>query len=155
MPSQPDPDSFGFLVTDVSRLIRAELDRRIADAGLGLTPGEGRTLAHAARAGEVRQIELAERMGVEPMTLSAFLDRLEKRGLVERRSDPRDRRAKLVAITEAAWPVLEKIRQAGIAMRADVSRNIDPALWEQLNDGLRQARDTLVAMRAQRESDAA
>lgn len=155
MPVQPDPDSFGFLITDLSRLIRAEMDRRIADAGLGLTPAEGRTLAHAARAGEVRHIELAERMGVEPMTLSAFLDRLEGRGLIERKPDPKDRRAKLVAITEAAGPVLEKIRQAGIAMRIDVSRDIDPVLWDQLNAGLRQARDALVAMRAQpRESDA-
>ena len=66
-------------MTDLSRLIRAEMDRRISDAGLGLTPGEGRTLVYAARAGEVRQIELAERMGVEPMTLSSYLDRLEAR----------------------------------------------------------------------------
>ncbi len=40
-------------------------------------------------------------------------------------------------------------------MRIDVSRDIDPVLWDQLNAGLRQARDALVAMRAQpRESDA-
>ena len=51
MPQHPDPDTFGFLVTDLSRLIRAEMDRRISDAGLGLTPGEGRTLVYAARAG--------------------------------------------------------------------------------------------------------
>ncbi len=52
-------------------MIRAEVDRRTGEAGLGLTPGEGRTLSHAFRAGGVRQNVLAERMGVEAMTLSA------------------------------------------------------------------------------------
>lgn len=157
MPQSPDPESFGFMVADLSRLIRAEMDRRIAATGLGLTPGEGRTLAHAARAGEVRQIDLADRMGVEPMTLSAYLDRLEGRGLVKRSPDPTDRRAKLVRLTPAAAAVLEKVRQAGTAMRADISRDMDPMLWEQLNAGLRQAREALIAMRASQanESDAA
>ena len=157
MPQHPDPDTFGFLVTDLSRLIRAEMDRRISDAGLGLTPGEGRTLVHAARAGEVRQIELAERMGVEPMTLSGYLDRLEARGLIERKPDPTDRRAKLVALTGAAEHVLEQVRDVGTRMRADISRDIAAVDWEHLNAGLRQARDALVAMRAAqlRESNAA
>ena len=157
MPQHPDPDTFGFLVTDLSRLIRAEMDRRISDAGLGLTPGEGRTLVHAARAGEVRQIELAERMGVEPMTLSGYLDRLEARGLIERKPDPTDRRAKLVALTAAAEGVLDQVRDVGTRMRADISRDIAAVDWEQLNAGLLQARDALVAMRAAqlRESDAA
>ena len=157
MPQHPDPDTFGFLVTDLSRLIRAEMDRRISDAGIGLTPGEGRTLAHAARAGEVRQIELAERMGVEPMTLSGYLDRLEARGLIERKPDPTDRRAKLVALTAAAEGVLDQVRDVGTRMRADISRDIAAVDWEQLNAGLLQARDALVAMRAAqlRESDAA
>ena len=157
MPQHPDPDTFGFLVTDLSRLIRAEMDRRISDAGLGLTPGEGRTLVYAARAGEVRQIELAERMGVEPMTLSGYLDRLEARGLIERKPDPTDRRAKLVALTAAAEGVLDQVRDVGTRMRADISRDIAAVDWEHLNAGLRQARDALVAMRAAqlRESDAA
>ncbi|WP_244439793.1 hypothetical protein [Nitratireductor aquibiodomus] len=38
-----NPDSFGFLVADIHRLIRGTMDRAIADAGLGVTPGEART----------------------------------------------------------------------------------------------------------------
>ena len=105
-----DTDTFGFLATDISRLIRADLDRRIGKTGIGLTAGEGRTLIHAARAGSVRQNVLAERMGVEAMTLSSFLDRLEGRGLVTRRPDPADRRAKLIEITEAADAVISDIQ---------------------------------------------
>src|SRR6185295_14176989 len=98
MRSLVDPDSFGFLVTDLSRMIRAEMDRRVAEAGLGITAGEARTLSHAARSGAVRQNVLAERMGIEAMTLSGYVDRLEARGLVTRRADPADGRAKLVEL---------------------------------------------------------
>lgn len=158
MPLLQDPDSFGFLITDVSRLIRAEFDRRVADAGLGLTPGEARTLSHAFRAGVVRQTVLAERMGVEAMTLSTYLDRLEARRLVERRPDPSDRRAKLVHLAEGAHDVLETIQAIGATLRADVAEKISASEWEHLNTALRLARDSLNQLRLEairRESDAA
>jgi DNA-binding MarR family transcriptional regulator len=145
-----DPNSFGFLVTDLSRLIRAELDRRITQAGLGLTPGEGRTLAHAARAGLVRQNVLAERLGVEAMTVSTYIDRLEAKGLVERVPDPDDRRAKLVRLTEAASEVLGDVNAAAASIRTDASASMDPADWAALLRLLRQARDNLAELRAEK-----
>lgn len=143
-----DPNSFGFLITDLSRLIRAEMDRRISEAGLGLTPGESRTLAHAARAGVVRQNVLAERIGIEAMTLSTYVDRLEAKGLVERVPDPDDRRAKLVRLTEAASEALGGVNSAAASIRADASASIDPADWATLLNLLRQARDNLAEARA-------
>ena len=156
MPSV-DPDSFGFLVTDVTRLIRAEMDRRIGEAGLGLTPGEGRTLSHVARAGAARQNVIAERMGIEAMTVSGTLDRLEARGLVERQPDPADRRAKLVQLTDAGEAMLESIRPISAALRADAADGIDPAEWQRLLDMLKSVRTNLSAVRdaARKESAAA
>lgn len=101
MPPRSDPDNVGFLVADVTRLLRAEMDRRITAAGLELNPGDARTLSHAARCGTVRQNLLAERIGVEAMTVSSSLDRLEALGLIERQADSADRRAKLVHVTRA------------------------------------------------------
>jgi DNA-binding MarR family transcriptional regulator len=148
MPPAIDPNSFGFLVTDLSRLVRAETDRRIADAGLGLTPGEGRTLAHAARAGMVRQNVLAERIGIEAMTLSAYIDRLEAKGLVERVPDQNDRRAKLVRLTDAALDALGGVAAAAASIRADASASMDAEDWAALLRLLRQARDNLAGLRA-------
>ena len=153
--AQIDPDSFGFLVTDLARQIRAEMDRRIAEAGLGLTPGEGRALAHAARAGEVRQNVLAERMGLEAMTVTGYLDRLEARGLVERVPDPGDRRAKLVRLTQAAETVMERILPISAALRADASNGIPAADWARFLDTLKSVRQNLGAARADARKEGA
>ena len=142
-----DPEALGFLLTDVARLLRAELDRRITDAGLGLTPAEARTLVHASRAESSRQSMLAERMGVEAMTLSSYLDRLEARGLLRREPDPSDRRAKLVTITAEAEPVLEEIMRISAELRDDVSGSLTPAQVDELRDGLKRIRRDLLVMR--------
>jgi MarR family transcriptional regulator, transcriptional regulator for hemolysin len=143
MPSRSDTDTFGFLVTDIARLIRQEFDRQIGDAGIGVTPGEARALSHAARAGTVRQNVLAERMGVEAMTLSAYLDRLEAHGLIERTTDPTDRRAKLVHLTDAAEETLVRIREIGLKARGRAERSLTPAEWEMLQTLLKRVRAEL------------
>ena len=155
MTLQIDTDSFGFLITDLSRLLRAEMDRRTSEAGLGLTPGEARTLAHAARAGSVRQNMLADRMGVEAMTLSAFLDRLEARGLVSRTPDPADRRAKLVHLTGAADRVLDEVRAVSMGLRAQAAEPLTPGEWETLQSLLKRVRAGLAAHACRKTGDAA
>lgn len=137
-----DPDTFGFLISDLARLFRGEMDRRTAE-DIGLTAGESRALAHAARAGAVRQNVLAERMGLEPMTVSSYLDRLEARGFIERHADPTDRRAKIVRLTPAASPVLDRIRAVSAGVRTDASQGMTAAEWEQFIAMLKQARANL------------
>ncbi|WP_245415010.1 MarR family winged helix-turn-helix transcriptional regulator [Aureimonas flava] len=121
---------------------------------MGLTPGEIRALGHVIRFRGSRQAVLAERMGVEPMTLSAYLDRLEARKLIHRTMDPNDRRAKLIEPTEEAFRIMreldplfdkifsfatqglteEQIRAAGAVLRI-VRGNLstDPQLEEPVN----------------------
>lgn len=147
MPLKFDPDTIGFLIADVSRLLRAEFDRRTGGIGLDLTPAEARTLVNVARGGGLRQAALAERMGVEAMTLSTYLDRLEARGLVAREADPADRRAKLVRVTGEAYPVLEEIMRVSAELRADISGSFTPAELDAFRDGLKRIRRRLVAMR--------
>lgn len=147
MPPRYSPDTIGFLIVDVSRLLRAEFDRRTGGAGLGLTPAEARTLSNVARTGPVRQSVLAERMGIEAMTLSACLDRLEAQGLVTRAPDPSDRRAKLVDTTDAAGPALDKIFAVSAEVRADMTAGIEAARVEEFRRMLMAIRANLVAMR--------
>jgi len=100
---------FGFLLIDSARLLRARFDQALENAQLGLTAGEARALVHIGMGEPSRQTALAARMGVEPMTLVGFLDRLETAGLVVREPDPSDRRAKLVRLTPQAQPLLERV----------------------------------------------
>ena len=116
-----DPDlptrPLGFLVGDIARLLRRRFEKALAEADTGLTAGEARTLAFVEHYPDQRQSALAERFGVEPMTMCGFLDRLENAGLVARRPDPSDRRAKLVALTAAAEPVLDRIHAEAVTIR--------------------------------------
>ncbi len=149
-----DPEAFGFMATDLARLLRTEMDRRIATSTISVTPAEVRTLAHAARAGSVRQNVLAERLGVEPMTLSTLIDRLEGRGLVQRVADPADRRAKLVELTDAADSVLAEAGIIAQSIREDASRGVDPADWAVFLRVLKTARDNVLSVKRE-ESEAA
>lgn len=149
MPTNVEPGTFGLLVNDVARLMRSEMDRRTDEAGLGLTSGEGRTLFHARIAGPVRQTILADRLGVEAMTLSGVLDRLEAKGFVERQPDPADRRAKLVQLTLAGNAVVEQIQPIAAGIRADASHGLAAEEWELFLTVLRKTRTNLLAARAE------
>lgn len=102
-------NAIGFLLTDTARLFRQFFEKTVTQNGFGLTPGEVRALGNAMRFSGSRQAILAERMGIEPMTLSAYLDRLETQGLIERSVDPTDRRAKIVRPTAAATEIMQQL----------------------------------------------
>lgn len=115
----PHEAPLGFLVNDVARLIRTGFAQRVQEAGLGLTGGEARALMHAVNAGGARQTEIAERMGVEPMTLCGYVDKLEGRGLVSRKPHAEDRRAKRIVPTEEAAETLAVIMPLAYALMDD------------------------------------
>ncbi|TPE53904.1 MarR family winged helix-turn-helix transcriptional regulator [Amaricoccus solimangrovi] len=134
MPESIDPNNASFLVADLARLMRLEFERRIAEEPISVTPAEARVLAHVARGGTTRQCVLAERLGIGPMSMTGFLDRLEAAGLVARVPDSRDRRAKLVSLTEAARPVLATIARTGEAARARARGDIPEEDWRRFQE---------------------
>ena len=79
-----------FLLHDVARLLRVDADKR---ARLhGMTRAQWGILIWLERQPGISQKELSELLEVEPITVARLIDRLEARGMVERRPDPRDRR---------------------------------------------------------------
>lgn len=139
---RPDA-SIGFLTTDVSRLIRRAFERELAASDLPLTVGQARTLAYVVAHAGRRQSALAERMGIEPMTLVNFLDQLEQLGLVERRPHPSDRRAKTVHTTPAAEPLLAALDAIAGRVRARVVAGLTPRQVDALIHTLEHIRDGL------------
>lgn len=103
-----DPDrNVGFLLHDVSRLLRKNFDRRAR--ALGLTRAQWRVLAHLAPRQGINQTALAEILEIENITVARHIDRLEDTGWVERRPDPDDRRAWHLYLTGKARPILDQM----------------------------------------------
>ncbi|WKD26298.1 MarR family transcriptional regulator [Pseudoalteromonas sp. KG3] len=67
-----------------------------------MTLAEAKALKYVARQQGVRQVELADKLEIQPITLARLIDQLEKLHLVERRADPSDRRAYLIYLTKHA-----------------------------------------------------
>lgn len=146
MSTRPDPDALGFVLIDVARMLRSAFERRIATAGLGLTPGEARTLVRIATLEGSRQLEIAQQMGIEPMTLSTYLDRLQSLGFIERRADPADRRAKLIHTTPAATEVIARIRVEQLELMRLVTGGIGEDDLSLMHERMKHLRANLSAL---------
>lgn len=142
------PEPLTFLILDLARLIRQQFEADLDAAGLGMTAGEARTLLWANRFPGLRQTALAEKLGVEPMTLVGFLDRLEAAGLIARLPDPNDRRAKLVHPTDAAKSPGERIEAIALAVRARAMADIEGEQVEAMRAGLAHMRTALSRTKA-------
>ena len=90
--------NFGFRVARITRRLRQAVDGELRS--YGLTEATWRPLAYLGRLGEgIRQKELAQALGIEGPSLVRLLDSLERRGLIERRADADDRRARGIYLT--------------------------------------------------------
>jgi MarR family transcriptional regulator for hemolysin len=114
-----------FLLSDVARLLRTCADQEARR--FGMTRAQWGVLFRLQRNEGLKQSELADLLEVQPITLTRLIDRLCDNGLIERRSDPNDRRAKRLFLTPAAKPVLEKVTAAAETMMASVLTGLDPA----------------------------
>lgn len=88
--------------------MRRYYDRRAS--ALGVTTAQWRVLAWLGHQPGLKQVELAERLDVEPITAGRIIDRLQEAGLVERKPDPVDRRVWRLELTDKAGPIVAKLR---------------------------------------------
>jgi len=100
-----------FSINDVGRLLRTYADQKAAR--FGMTRAKWAVLARLDRSEGLKQSELADILDLQPITLTRLLDQLCDNGLIERRADPDDRRAKRLYLTPAARPLLERLSDLG------------------------------------------
>src|SRR3954470_3982627 len=112
--SQP---TLGFLLHDVARFLRKRFEQHAR--GLGLTRSQWQVLAFLAPNEGIHQGGLAEILEIEPITLVRILDKLESRGLIERRQHPTDRRIWQLYLRDAARPLIAEMKTIGEATRAE------------------------------------
>lgn len=117
---------FGFRVARIARRLRQAVDAELRV--FGLTEATWRPLAYVGRlGGGVRQKELATALSIEGPSLVRLLDNLERRGLIERREDETDRRARGIYLTRAGRELAVRVAKVGTEIQARLLANVPPA----------------------------
>jgi MarR family transcriptional regulator, transcriptional regulator for hemolysin len=130
-----------FLLHDVARLMRVDADKRAR--AHGMTRAQWGILIWLERQPGLSQKELAEILEVEPITVARLIDRLEARGMVERRPDPKDRRIWRLHLCPPAYPVLREIDRQRAQMRTLATDGLDEATLETMTEALIRMKMTL------------
>jgi DNA-binding MarR family transcriptional regulator len=136
-------DSLGFVLADVSRLLRQCFQKQLV--GSSLTLAQAKALVTVYRQQGLRQVELAELMEIQPITLTRLIDQLVNDGVVERRLDPTDRRAYRLYLTPAAAPHLAAIEQVADIVQPIACQGLDENESTVLLSALRKMRDNLTS----------
>lgn len=117
---------FGLQLVRLARRWRRELDRRLAV--VGLTDATWAPLIHLKESGDgLSQKDLAASVGIDGSSLVRLLDLLAERGLIERRADRMDRRARRVFLTPAGHEAVLTIRGLILEAEADMLADLSNA----------------------------
>ena len=116
-----DPESFGTLLFQTSRIWRQRLDQRLRP--LGLSQAKWRTILHLSD-GHLTQCELAERLGIEEPTLARCLAGMESEGWVKRQNAAHDRRCKTVHLQRKSNVLWNRIEETARTLRHELVETI-------------------------------
>lgn len=135
------------LLVEGSRAVEGRLQEGLRAAGYGDVRPAHYAVFRYLRPGGSRVTELAETAGMTRQSMGELVDHLERGGYVERRPDPRDRRARVVVPTEAG--------RRGIGVAAELVAGIEEALAKRMGEerleGLAGSLEELAALLAEQD----
>lgn len=137
-------------IGETAHALRRAFDRRVS--GLGVTRAQWRVLVKLSRHPGLRQVELADLLDVEPITLCRIIDRLEDAQLVYRRRDPDDRRVWRLELTATAAPVVEKLRLVAAELHAQAFAGLNQSDTEKLSRMLETIRNNVAVRETARKA---
>jgi DNA-binding MarR family transcriptional regulator len=142
----PDPDRLhvGQLLVHLTRQFQTELYARLVDAGI-----EGARVPHThvtayIRADGSRLTDLATQARMTRPAMAELVDDLERLGMVERRADPTDGRAKLICLTEEGWNAM----RTGHAIIAQLEADYEHLIGAEQFETMCQAMQALLVAQA-------
>lgn len=133
------------LLYDVARHMRTYSDQVAAKHGM--TRAQWIILSRLERQPNLSQSELAAVAEVSPITVARLIDRLETLGLVERCTDPDDRRIWRLRLTLAAAPVLREIKDFRARLSRLMTEALTPPVIDAMASGLRQMKENVTRQR--------
>ena len=136
---------------ETSRMLRRQFNRHAAS--VGATSAQWRAMFWLSRQPGMKQVELAEKLDVEPITAGRTIDRLEEAGLVERQRDPVDRRVWRLYLTDKAEPMIGQLKIVAEQVLAGALAGIDKAEIAAMRGTLAKIRENVSAVEgAERKS---
>lgn len=143
-------ETLGFLLSDVSRLLRRRFDERARASGASVA--QWRVLKILERREGLNQGQLAELLEVEPITCCRMIDRLEEAAFVERRRDPADRRAWRIYLTDKSRPVLADLHSLAGELIEESLQGLNPRQRDELVASLNAIRANLSPVQESNEA---
>ncbi len=141
--SKNDPTQlFGFRIHEIARLLSRTFEQQTSQ--LQVTREQARVLAYIAVNEGAKQADIARLMDVQKIRITKLVDDLEQQALIERRSDPGDRRVNRLYVADGAHEVLDGIWQR-LSEVSDIALDSIPSdTREALIAQLGVIRDTLI-----------
>ena len=137
--------NIGYLLNDSSRLLRRSFDERVRS--LGLTAVQARLLLALLKFPDNNQAFYADRLEVEPITLTRIVDRMEEAGWIERVADPEDRRARRLHLTDKSRGIVSKVKNRVEGLVEDMAFGLSQSERSELMRLLGVVADNLAADR--------
>lgn len=120
----------GQLLAQLTRLFQDELFTGLIDAGLTEARVPHTHVTAYIKADGSRLTELAAQARMTLPAMAELVDDLQRLGIVERRPDPRDRRAKLICLTEAGWEAMRTARGIIATIEAEWAQRVGAERFE-------------------------
>jgi MarR family transcriptional regulator for hemolysin len=128
-------------LVESSRLLRNYIDHRAK--GRGTTRAQWIVLFRLRQQEGLSQVDLAEVLELQPISLVRLLDRLVEHGLLERRPDPKDRRANRLFLTGAGRQLVDDLDSLRDSIAIDVLQDIPAPAIETSLETLRDIKDRI------------
>ncbi|WP_407146861.1 MarR family winged helix-turn-helix transcriptional regulator [Bradyrhizobium sp. ORS 86] len=131
-------------LVESSRLLRNYIDHRAK--ARGTTRAQWIVLFRLREQEGLSQVDLADVLELQPISLVRLLDRLVEHGLLERRPDPKDRRANRLFLTRRGRQLVDDLDSLRDAIASDVLRGVSDAHVESGLATLRSVKDRIKAL---------
>jgi DNA-binding MarR family transcriptional regulator len=128
-------------LVESSRLLRNYIDHRAK--GRGTTRAQWIVLFRLRQQEGLSQVDLADVLELQPISLVRLLDRLVEHGLLERRPDPKDRRTNRLFLTRAGRQLVDDLDSLRDAIATDVLQEISDAAIETSLETLKDIKDRI------------
>jgi DNA-binding MarR family transcriptional regulator len=131
-------------LVESSRLLRNYIDHRAKEKGT--TRAQWIVLFRLRQQEGLSQVDLADVLELQPISLVRLLDRLVEHGLLERRHDPKDRRANRLFLTPRGKELVDSLDSLRDAIATDVLADVPDQTIETSLTALRDIKERIKAL---------